>query len=427
MYQLLRIACLVLSSLLAGSAPLSAATGVPLQPQGSGPVRWLVPAYGNPDMCCDGGFDMWNDLITLARARPDEVAVIFNPNSGPGTRVDLNYQNDAGDGPLPRLLATNAKVLGYVTSSNAAKNPDAVIAEIRRYYQAGYWRGTPLRLDGIFLDQVSADLANVPGYRRIRDALRVLDANALLIGNPGQPYTVNPSQAASTAQQYAALFDALVVFEGHSDNFTGGYVRPLWAGDTDAAELASIVYGVRDPAQMRATVQRAVARGHRWVYVTDDLPANPYDYLSRYWMEQLAYLRTLNANPPTFVVPPGISGNWSPPNQSGHGFQFEMIDATTVTAFWFTFDNAGNEVWILGVGRIAGNQIHMDAIRTRGGRFPPNFNPASINRPGWGTLDFTFASCDRASVRWNSTDAAFTAAGSLDLQRLTSVVGTACE
>lgn len=193
MYQPLRIACLVVSLLLIGSLSPPAAADSIARPQGSSPVRWLVPAYGNPDVCCDGGLDMWRDLIALAQARPDELAVIFNPASGPGTRVDLNYQNDAGQGPLPRLLATNARVLGYVTSSNAAKSPDAVIDEIRRYYRADYWRGTSLRLDGIFLDQVSADLANVPGYRRIREALRALDANALLIGNPGQPFTVNPS------------------------------------------------------------------------------------------------------------------------------------------------------------------------------------------------------------------------------------------
>lgn len=129
---------------------------------------------------------------------------------------------------------------------------------------------------------------------------------------------------------------------------------------------------------------------------------------------------------PPFSIGTAVSGNWFNPQQSGHGFQLEKVNDTTVTAFWFTFDNAGNQVWILGVGTIANNRIEMQAVKSSGGRFPPNFNPAQIVNNPWGTMTFTFTSCNAGQMQWTSTDPAFTAAGTLALERVTSVQGTTC-
>lgn len=129
---------------------------------------------------------------------------------------------------------------------------------------------------------------------------------------------------------------------------------------------------------------------------------------------------------PPFSIGSAVSGNWFNPAQSGHGFQLEKVNDTTVTAFWFTFDANGNQVWILGVGQIVDNRIEMQAVKSRGGRFPPNFDPTQITNPPWGTLTFTFTSCNAGSVAWTSTDPAFTASGTLALERVTSVVGTTC-
>lgn len=129
---------------------------------------------------------------------------------------------------------------------------------------------------------------------------------------------------------------------------------------------------------------------------------------------------------PAFSIGSAVSGNWFNPAQSGHGFQLEKVNDTTVTAFWFTFDANGNQVWILGVGQIADNRIEMQAVKSRGGRFPPNFDPTQITNPPWGTLTFTFTSCNAGSVSWTSVDPLFTASGTLALERVTSVQGTTC-
>ena len=127
-----------------------------------------------------------------------------------------------------------------------------------------------------------------------------------------------------------------------------------------------------------------------------------------------------------FSIGPGISGNWYDPAQNGHGLQLEILPNQLASAFWFTFDNAGNPAWINAAGSITGNRIVMSAGRVLNGRFPPNFDSSGVERRPWGTLTVEFSDCDRGSVSWTSSDPAFTAAGAMVLQRLTSISGVDC-
>ncbi|HJT98738.1 MAG TPA: plastocyanin/azurin family copper-binding protein [Rhodanobacteraceae bacterium] len=127
-----------------------------------------------------------------------------------------------------------------------------------------------------------------------------------------------------------------------------------------------------------------------------------------------------------FRIGPSITGNWYDPAQNGHGVQLEMIGETLVTAIWFTFDGAGNPAWIVASGTVDGDRIVMQAGRSSGGRFPPNFDPAAIVARPWGTLTFTFTGCASGRLDWTSTDAAFTASGTLPLVRLTQIHGASC-
>lgn len=121
-----------------------------------------------------------------------------------------------------------------------------------------------------------------------------------------------------------------------------------------------------------------------------------------------------------------ITGNWFDPAQDGHGFQFEVLPGGVVTALWFTFDKDGNQVWIGAAGKLDHDAIVMQAGRVLNGRFPPNFNLATVTRSSWGTLSFYFADCDHAKVDWVTNDSAFTPSGSMSLQRLTHIDGLNC-
>lgn len=128
----------------------------------------------------------------------------------------------------------------------------------------------------------------------------------------------------------------------------------------------------------------------------------------------------------SFIVRPGISGNWSNPTQDGQGFQFEVLPGGVMTAFWFVFDNAGNQAWIAGAGTISGDTVTINAARVVAGRFPPNYNPATVERRPWGTLVFKFADCSNATVTWTSTDESFTPTGLMAISRVTTLDGLSC-
>jgi len=126
-----------------------------------------------------------------------------------------------------------------------------------------------------------------------------------------------------------------------------------------------------------------------------------------------------------FSIVPGITGAWFNQNQSGHGFQLEVLPGNLALMYWYTFDAAGNQAWIAGVGQITGNQATVPAVLVQGGRFPPNFDPTKITKPAWGTVTFTFSGCNAAHAEWTSTAAGF-GNGGMDLTRLTQVDTLAC-
>lgn len=130
---------------------------------------------------------------------------------------------------------------------------------------------------------------------------------------------------------------------------------------------------------------------------------------------------------PSFTITPAISGNWYDPAQNGHGLQLEMIGPSLVTAFWFTWDNAGNPAWLVGTGNAEGNRIVMNVTRPAGGRFPPDFDPRAIANQPWGTWTLAFESCSAGVLQWTSGDPAFGASGTMPLARLTSIAGLHCE
>ena len=256
-------------------------------------ARLLVPAYANP--CCANGPAMWSGVIAFAAAQPQELGVIFNPASGPGSGpVDPNYLNDAGQGPLADLLATGAPVYGYVATTYGAKTLVAAQAEIAQYYSSTYWRGSTIHLSGIFFDEMSNDLANVAYYRSLRDAVRQLDANAYIIGNPGVGATVNPSgQVVYTDDDYGTVFNALLVYEDYESMFATGYTVPSWRNASGAAQLAMFVHTTPTEVRMRVAMSRAFSRGAAWVYITDAVLPNPYDILPGFWTSEITLLPEL--------------------------------------------------------------------------------------------------------------------------------------
>jgi plastocyanin len=122
----------------------------------------------------------------------------------------------------------------------------------------------------------------------------------------------------------------------------------------------------------------------------------------------------------------GFTGAWYDPAQSGHGIFLEVLQNNQLLAWWFTFSPDGTQQsWFGNIGAINGTTATIDAQQTQGGQWIPNFNPANVTRPSWGTLTFSFTDCNHGRVDFSSSVVGY-GEGHMDLTRLTQPAGLAC-
>ncbi len=118
------------------------------------------------------------------------------------------------------------------------------------------------------------------------------------------------------------------------------------------------------------------------------------------------------------------TGSWFDPAQSGHGLFLEVLPNNQLLAWWFTFSPDGQQSWFGGVGAIVGNRANINVIRTTGGRFIPNFNPATVQNQPFGSMSLSFTDCRSGRVEFNLPEGY--GQGSMNLTRLTIPSGVQC-
>lgn len=143
---------------------------------------------------------------------------------------------------------------------------------------------------------------------------------------------------------------------------------------------------------------------------------------------------TVVAAAPGLTLRPGLSGNWSDPtaNQSGHGFQIEVLPDNGILAIWFVFNPGGNaQNWIYTQAAYdpASSSVTLPAFLEQGGAFPPHFDASKLSVTPWGTLQLSFSDCDNGTATWTSNTAS-AAAGYGDvtfpIKRVTTIAGMTC-
>ncbi len=134
----------------------------------------------------------------------------------------------------------------------------------------------------------------------------------------------------------------------------------------------------------------------------------------------------LDCNGPVAGAPNGISGSWFNASRSGEGWILSRLPGSRAVMFWFTYDNHGEQMWLIGVGETDGTSAGFtDVLRPRGGRFGPGFDPNDVELEHWGSLQFSFSGCDNGSVAWTPVSGEFSA-GERQVTRLTSLSGLDC-
>lgn len=125
---------------------------------------------------------------------------------------------------------------------------------------------------------------------------------------------------------------------------------------------------------------------------------------------------------PSYRIGADLSGSFYDPAQDGHGWFIEAINlggVPGVVATWYTYLN-GEQVWLVGAGPADGDSARVPLSITRGGQFPPNFDPAAVQLEPWGEVLLRFDSASQGSATWTTTRAGFTS-GSMPLVRLSGI------
>jgi hypothetical protein len=100
----------------------------------------------------------------------------------------------------------------------------------------------------------------------------------------------------------------------------------------------------------------------------------------------------------------GLGGNWSVFGNSGEGFMIHVTESQQLVAIWFTYDDAGNQMWLIGVAEdFDENQATFSVDQVSGPVFGPDFDSADVIVEQWGTISMKFDSCTEGQVYYNST------------------------
>jgi hypothetical protein len=126
------------------------------------------------------------------------------------------------------------------------------------------------------------------------------------------------------------------------------------------------------------------------------------------------------------IINSGHTSVWRDPARSGEGFTLEVLNETTASLAWFTFDEGGDPRWAYAVGSIVrGDDERIefaDVFRSRGGVFGPAYDPDSVTTERVGSATLRFEDCDQGTFSFD----AFGQAMDIEVQRLTRTMASGC-
>ncbi|KAF9739387.1 hypothetical protein PMIN04_008361 [Paraphaeosphaeria minitans] len=241
------------------------------------PINVLVPFYIYPDQ------NAW-DRMFQAAIKHDETnfTVILSIDHGPSASI---WPPGTYLSPMKRIhTLPNVQAIGYVDTEYGSRDGEKVRKDIATY--AG-WNNTDIPLSGIFFDHTPAeDIDDARTYlKNVSATVRHTEGflqPAIVVHNPGTVPDANMTN-------YHA--DVTVVFEGaYGDLPSRGETKAELQGlDGRRMDYAEIIHSV--PRTMSRGGIRRIINGERrhvgWLYVTDRMGDNKYEWYSDRWEEFL--------------------------------------------------------------------------------------------------------------------------------------------
>lgn len=238
-------------------------------------LQIILPLYNYPNWWDQEQY-VWPQVAEARHQVP--ITAIINPNNGPdGGPPNTDYRQG-----MQLLRAAGVTLLGYVSTQYGERKAQEVMSDIDLY--AKYFP-----VDGIFLDEVSNDLAFKEHYRHFKGHIEEKTSLDHTLLNPG---TALPE---SYLSQQRPVGTAAVTFENTYGHWQDNVADPAhWAKGRSAEQFAALIYDVPHEKAMRRVVDLAAERNYGYVYATDHRGENPWNRLPSYWGQLVQYVQRVN-------------------------------------------------------------------------------------------------------------------------------------
>jgi hypothetical protein len=213
--------------------------------------------------------------LALASKSLSVVAVI-NPNNGPTDgQPDVNITSS-----VETLLGAGILLLGYTASLYGTRDLNEVISDVNKY---SGWK-PEYKLNGIFLDQASAELDKIDYYKQIYNYTRKQ------FGCKSKTFTGVGTNVDEVffGDDKNRTADTIVIFEDDYDNWVN-FKFSSYTKSRAESELCAIIHSC-PKENMKDAVDIAVNNNIGFIYVTDRQMNNPFDALPTYFEDLILYM-----------------------------------------------------------------------------------------------------------------------------------------
>lgn len=98
----------------------------------------------------------------------------------------------------------------------------------------------------------------------------------------------------------------------------------------------------------------------------------------------------------------GIQGSWWNPEYTGEGFSVEEYGDGYMIAYWYTYGEMGQQMWLIGTGEREGNTVTLEMRRTSGGVMADPSNGDNVMEEVWGTVTLQINDCGHMDMSYET-------------------------
>lgn len=98
----------------------------------------------------------------------------------------------------------------------------------------------------------------------------------------------------------------------------------------------------------------------------------------------------------------GIQGSFWHPEFAGEGFSVEEYGDGFIVAYWYTYGEMGEQMWLIGTGQRDGNTVELEMRRTSGGVMADPSNHENVIEEVWGTVTLQINDCGHMDMNYET-------------------------